>query len=183
MADDSRSEALSELNLGIRELFRVLIPGAYTVIVFQWLRANVDSPLDYASVASGEMRTFWLVGVSTIVGLIAYGLQVHEKWAPYCDVFDHYRQRLNNAVREATAAKEAKNYVNEYKYFLETDGRHYKDRIHYFSSFYYMLDELSLISALGALAILARFFLKLNPDWPISARLIVAFLPLQLIGF
>jgi hypothetical protein len=43
--------------------------------------------------------------------------------------------------------------VGAYKYFLETEAGQLKDRVHYFSSFYYMLVALSLVSAGGAAAL------------------------------
>ena len=41
-------------------------------------------------------------------------------------------------------------YVDLYKYFLETAASEISARAHYFSSFYYMLVELSLVSFLAA---------------------------------
>src|SRR5260370_3775133 len=41
---------------------------------------------------------------------------------------------------------------------------------------------MSLISALGALALVVVFFRRLNPDWPMSTFIILPLLALQLIG-
>src|SRR5690242_6135240 len=35
--NETGTEPLSELNLGIRELFRVVVPGAYAVLLLEWL--------------------------------------------------------------------------------------------------------------------------------------------------
>jgi len=87
------------------------------------------------------------------MGLIGYGLRVHERWWPYFLGFERERQELNKRIVEICGGSEARDHKDLYKYFLETKALSIRDRIHYFSSFYYMLCELSLFS-FGALAIL-----------------------------
>jgi hypothetical protein len=175
MTADSGGEQFSELSIGIRELFRIVIPGAYVLILFEWLTAGrIDQ-------SAGEGRTLARVAFSALAGLIAYGFQVHEKWLPYRDVFKKDVTRLTNAIVEAANCDRSRDLRKEYKYFLETRAPLVKERIHYFSSFYYMLDEMSLISAIAALILVCQFFHSLNPDRPISTYSVVAALGLQVI--
>jgi hypothetical protein len=116
------TEALSELNLGIRELFRVLVPGAYAVILLEWLgSAKIRDWL-------GESHSLARIAISVVARLIAYGLQVHERWWPYSCVFDRNRRLLNDEVVNIVNGEGTKNYVSEYKYFIETCAPKMKDR-------------------------------------------------------
>jgi hypothetical protein len=165
---------LSELSIGVRELFRIVVPGAYATLLFEWLTAGKFDQI------SGEGRTLTRIAVSVLVGLIAYGLQVHEKWLPYNVVFEQSRSRLNERIIKIANASNSKDYVGEYKYFLETRAPEIKERIHYFTSFYYMLDEMSLISAIAAIALAFMFFCELNPDRPLSTHFVLVGIALQL---
>jgi hypothetical protein len=172
--EEIEAGSFSELNLGIRELFRVVVPGAYAVVLWAWLGSeNTRQSL-------GESHNLASIAISILVGLLAYGLQVHERWWPYDLVFDKHRKSLNDAVAATVNADNTDNYVSEYKYFLETYAQQMKDRIHYFSSFYYMLDEMSLISAVAAVVLICNFFSSLNPGWPISTYFVVLAFVLQI---
>ena len=135
------ADALSELHLGVRELFRILIPGFYAVALVESLAPHSDlAGFTSSAIHKGLIAALFL-------GLLAYGLQVHEKWFPFNIGFEQWRLRLNHELGGGS------DRVHEYKYFLETSAPGIKDRIHYFSSFYYMLIELSLLSAVAALAL------------------------------
>lgn len=139
---------LSEIELGIRELFRILAPGAYALILIQafWEGSSLASLLA-ASTTMGITGAFFL-------GLIGYALRAHETCYPYSISFERGRSQLNTAINKILQTNKSDN-VNLYKYFLETKALNLKDRIHYFSSFYYMLVELSLFSLITALAVAA----------------------------
>jgi hypothetical protein len=145
-----------ELELGFRELFRILIPGAYAVSLAQVVAP--DSAFSQAltrSTASGLAATFFL-------GLIGYSLRVHERWFPYFWCFERQRAVLNAEIARIAAISGETDNVGFYKYFLETSADDVGDRIHYFSSFYYMLAELSLFSGVAAYAIAARFLFEVT---------------------
>jgi hypothetical protein len=140
-----------ELELGFRELFRILIPGAYAVSLAQVVAPNASfSQTLLKTTASGLAATFFL-------GLIGYALRVHERWFPYYRYFEKQRASLNNEIARIAAVSPETDNVDFYKYFLETSAESLNDRIHYFSSFYYMLVELSLFSVAAAYVILANF--------------------------
>jgi hypothetical protein len=143
MAED---KAISDLNLGFRELFRILLPGAYAVSLAEWLAPNsrLVTFVDRGTI-QGLVASFFL-------GLVGAALVVHETWFPYTVSFEEWRILLNGELGGGS------DRVHEYKYFLETRGDDIKDRIHYFSSFYYMLVELSLFSAIAAIWLLHCFF-------------------------
>ena len=89
MADDRETGAFSELTIGIRELFRIVVPGGYAVVIFEWLTAGKCDPI------TGEGQSVSRSAISVIAGLVAYGLLVHEKLWPYSDVFEDSPKRLN----------------------------------------------------------------------------------------
>jgi hypothetical protein len=154
MAED---KVLKELELGIRELFRILVPGAYAVTL-----AKVAAPtsafttLVTGSTASGIAASFFL-------GLIGYALRPHERWFPFYMHFEKYRHELNSAIASVLGKDVTSDNVDIYKYFLETQADDMSDRIHYFSSFYYMLIELALFSWVAA------FFVLCNNVWRLTA--------------
>jgi hypothetical protein len=174
----SAQKSLSELEIGIRELFRIVIPGAYGVLLILVVAPNSEvGKLANKSIGIG-------VGFSFFLGLVGYALRPHERWAPYFLHFEKYRRKLNDeivrvvGVRRLAQAEEAKDenqghdHVAIYKLFLESKASDVKDRIHYFSSFYYMLVELSLFSLIAAFWItshqvffLARVLQHRYSDW------------------
>jgi hypothetical protein len=140
------ADTLSQLSLGIREVFRILIPGVYALALIEWLAP-------YSSVAgSASAAVYKELIAAFFLGVLGYGLRVHEKWFPFNIVFEQWRGRLNDELGGG------QDHVPTYKYFLETSALAVKDRIHYFSSFYYMLAELSLFSTVAGVALLLRMF-------------------------
>ncbi len=176
MPEENDAGQFSELSIGVRELFRIVVPGAYALVLLEWLSR------EEVALVGGEGKTLSYIALSVLAGLIAYGLQVHEKWFPYTEVFRHNRDRLNRRIVEVAQVQDSKDYVYEYKYFLETSAD-IRDRIHYFSSFYYMLDEMSLISVVAAVGLIARFFDELHSGNPISTYFVLVALVWQLGGF
>lgn len=146
MADN---KLFKELEIGFRELFRIVIPGAYFVSLAQVIATDSEfSKLIIQNTASGLAATFFL-------GLICYALRPHERWFPYFLYFEKQRSALNDEIARITGLSPQTDNVGVYKYFLETEVAEFSDRIHYFSSFYYMLIELSLLSAAGAYFMMA----------------------------
>lgn len=83
---------LSDLDLGIRELFRIVIPGAYAVLLILLL-APESSAAKFASRNAGLG-----IGASFFLGLLGYALRPHERWAPYFLHFESYRVKLNDEI-------------------------------------------------------------------------------------
>ena len=167
----AEEKLFKELELGFRELFRILIPGAYALVLTQVIDPTSSFSQAIAkNTASGLAATFFL-------GLIGYALRTHERWFPYFVYFEQQRASLNAEIARITGLSEASDNVATYKYFLETDAEDVNDRIHYFSSFYYMLVELSLLSASGAYFLTAKFLFKATIE--VSPRL--AFLSMEFI--
>jgi len=146
--DTKPNEKLSELQLGIRELFRILVPGAYVMFLL-----SIYAPQN-PFVQLAEKGTTSLLVASLFFGLVGYALRVHERCFPYFMVFEEFRKPLNEAIIEVTSRGASRDNIDVYKYFLETSDSPLRYRIHYFSSFYYMLTELSFISGVTALALL-----------------------------
>lgn len=138
---------LTELQRSIRELFRIVVPGAYIVGLLSFLSA--EHPL----VMLISQTTLNQVLAVFFAGLVGYALRVHERWWPYCIWFERERKRLNDAIVTITTEDIGVDHVDLYKYFLETRALDLKDRVHYFSSFYYMLCELSMFSFIALVAV------------------------------
>ena len=134
----------SELQLGIRELFRIVIPGAYAVILFSVLPgAELPAPATVTTSSSGRLAG------AIFFGLVGYALRPHECWWPYSSVFWKQVQYLNAEI--ARFAGEG-DHTALYKYLLTVGPTSVSDRVHYFSSSYYMLITLSLYSVFAAIA-------------------------------
>ena len=99
-----------ELELGFRELFRILIPGAFVVTLAQFVapKAPITQAMT-ASAASGLATTFFC-------GLACYALRIHERWFPFFLQFENKRAALNEEIARITARKSAKDNVDIYKY-------------------------------------------------------------------
>ncbi len=145
MEEEGSGEKLSELQLGIRELFRILVPGAYVMALLVLFAPKSEI------VILAERGTANLLVASLFFGLAGYAARLHERSFPYFKVFDKWRKGLNDAIISATGYGMERDNVDVYKYFLETTGSGLRERIHYFSSFYYMLVELSFISFISGL--------------------------------
>lgn len=159
--DTTQAGLLSELQLGIRELFRIVIPGAYALGLLYLIAPQSEAT---ALVSQGYLS------ISTyifFIGLTGYALRINQKWWPFVGVFVRGIDRLDKAIRASAPAtmeneegESTDPYVHAYKYFLQTKAPEMRDRVHYFTSFYYMLTELSLFSFLGAVFLL---FYHLRP--------------------
>lgn len=145
-AADLEPERLSDLQRGIRELFRIVVPGAFVLALLKLFTEQSR----YVTALFDETLT-QIAGVF-FAGLFAYALRVHERWWPYFLPFESERTRLNNAIGRVLGVGTDVDHVEVYKYFLETRAPDLKERVHYFSSFYYMLTELSLIALIAGLA-------------------------------
>ncbi len=145
MEEEGSGEKLSELQLGIRELFRILVPGAYVMALLVLFAPQTKI------VILAEKGTARLVVASLFFGLAGYAARIHERSFPYFKVFEKWRNKLNDAIIATTGRGQGTDNVDVYKYFLETTGSGLRERIHYFSSFYYMLVELSFISFIAGL--------------------------------
>jgi hypothetical protein len=166
----AQDKVASELQLGIRELFRIVVPGAYGVMLLLLLAPDsVPAKLARQSTGVG-------LGASFFLGLLGYALRPHERWAPYFFHFERYRDELNREVARIINYPSPVAEVAEaldppslsqgdhgavYKLFLEIKATDVKDRIHYFSSFYYMLVELSIISWVAAFWLTAQDSIEL----------------------
>jgi hypothetical protein len=92
--------------------------------------------------------------------------------------FEKYRAELSDTIMNVINPQCKKDdYGDLYKYFLETEATDVNDRIHYFSSFYYMLAELALFSGFAAffltfldLSLLAG---HIHPDLAILAKAMI----------
>jgi hypothetical protein len=163
------NKAFQSLNLSFRELFRIFVPGVYAVALLGWLAPKAELT---QFVTTGVIDT---LVTSFFLGLIGVGLQVHEKWYPYTRDFEKWRILLNHELGGGP------DQVYRYKYILETLGEGIKDRIHYFSSFYYMLVELSLFSFAAVLFLAHSFIESLRSDlgfwiWVLRMLIVVAFI-------
>jgi len=138
---NSESQPFSELQLGVRELFRIIVPGAYAGVLFSLLPDAVLPDKILSSTGLTIAAVFFL-------GLAAYALRPHECWWPYSNVFWKHVDSLNNAIGMSAGPGE---HTSLYKYFLTVGRRDVRDRVHYFSSFYYMLIAISMYSLVAAL--------------------------------
>jgi len=130
---------------------RILIPGVYAVGLIRITGVRAE----FGDVVVGK-GTASVIAVGFFVGLIGYALRAHERWFPYYINFERYRVELKDAIDRVLGTKTEGDNVNVYKYFLETKASDISDRIHYFSSFYYMLTELSLFSGMAAYFFVAQ---------------------------
>ncbi|MBA7505751.1 hypothetical protein ES706_04428 [subsurface metagenome] len=138
----------SSITIGIRELFRILVPG---LMVVGYMRAEFPfllSPWD------GTASIVYVLILSFFIGLVVYVLRMHRWCWPWRNVF---RQHIGRLIREVKVALGgmpplmAEVYHAEYKHFLETRvDRYFTERVHYFTSFYYLLVEISQLFALFA---------------------------------
>jgi hypothetical protein len=149
---------LSELQLGIRELFRIAVPGAYAVILLRYFAPT--SPLTVERNAS----TLELLAATFFLGLFLYALRVHSHWWPYDGPWRAGVERLGNVIRAQISR--SGDHRDLYKYFLTTAAPEMRDRVHYFSSFYYMLCELSLVSFATWLAVVVAMLLRGMQGYP-----------------
>jgi hypothetical protein len=146
----------SSLTIGFRELFRIIVPGllGVTFIRFEFGDWNFVKSLD---VSFG-----YLLIVAFTIGLILYVIQPY-KWVPS---WQREIRKLSNEVKNALGD----NTVNfsgdldhnaEYKYFLETDvERAFVERVHYFTSFYYLLIQIFVLFIVFTITSLVLAFFR-----------------------
>lgn len=159
MATEEPTEALG---LGFRELFRILVPGLYATGLVRLIASPFDRIKEIS--ADGVEK----LAISIALGLLLYAARVHEKIPGFRGFFKSELARLNTEISKVTGKN--RDHTYEYKYFLETRvSSSLRDRIHYFSSFYYMLCAMSLSSLLGALGYLGvKLYLRHRIyDWPV----------------
>lgn len=144
------------LNLGFREVFRIVIPGAYGL---GWLYALLGERANWLLSSSAVS-----IGAAVVVGVGAYALLPHSlplgplnRWWPYARLRKKHIGELSDAIaRVLEVGDEADHrsrdaFKNLYKYFVATGVREeVANRIHYTTSLVYMLEELSFISLLAA---------------------------------
>lgn len=134
------------LSLGFRELFRFLVPGVYAFAVFRYFLRDPSPAWLFDGWGAAAMIFF--------LGVLVHAPHFHE-WLPwYKGEFKRITGHLNDVVAEAAAFEKTSDhqaYKDFYKYFLEAHAdAGLRERIHYFSSFYYMLVQLSVLSLLAA---------------------------------
>lgn len=149
------STAMGEsIALGFREFFRILVPGAFAFGLVRYFLPELQPGWLYTE-ASG------VIGSVVILGIAAHALQPHSIgiWRlkgipPYSTAWKQQIGRLNGAILAVTRLSKEEDQRDLYKYFLETKAPlSLRERIHYFTSFYYMLEELSFLSVIaGVLA-------------------------------
>ena len=140
-------EPTETLGLGFRELFRILVPGLYTAALIRAI-APFDRVKEVSSDAIG------MLAISIALGLVLYAARVHEKVPGYKGFFKRELAKLNSEISKSSETERDHTYA--YKYFLEASvSSGLRDRIHYFSSFYYMLCAISLSSFLGVFGYLS----------------------------
>lgn len=160
----------SELQLGVRELFRIAVPGAYGGALLYAL-----APAS-AFVRFLERGTFSQLLTVFFLGLFGYALRLHERQWPYYLFFESHRNRLNDAIAALIGGQQTTDHVEIYKYFLQTKATELRDRVHYFSSFYYMLTELSFFSIIAAVTqalwILTKMAESVQSHFPVLTAVI-----------
>ncbi len=134
-------EPTETLGLGLRELFRILVPGLYAALLIRPI-APSDWVREISSDGIGKLA------ISIALGLVLYAARVHKTVPGYRGFFKSELAKLNSEVSKVSGTE--RDHTDEYKYFLEARvSSGLRDRIHYFSSFYYMLCAMSLSSLLG----------------------------------
>lgn len=143
----------SSIAIGIRELFRIIIPG---LLVVGYM--SVEFPvLLSAWIGAGSIWYTLILGF--VIGLIVYALQLYKWCWPWSRA---HRKQINRLSREVKVAlggvlpSITKDYRAEYKQFLNTEAdRSFAERVYYYTSFYYLLVEISQLFLLFALVEIA----------------------------
>src|SRR6266849_2198288 len=117
----AEEKAFSELQLGIRELFRIVIPGAYAVVLVGLIAPETHF---FEQLTSSTAR---LLGVTFFLGLVGYALRPNDCWWPYFVGFDGGINKLNAEIAKAAGRSPEDEYTAEYKYFLTTGPPEVRD--------------------------------------------------------
>jgi hypothetical protein len=165
-ANPEESPGWNSLSLSFRELFRILVPGTFMFFLLRLL-SPVAAPAWLSETAAG------MLGSVFFLGSLVYALRVHELVWPYSVEFRRLVKNLNDCVAEASNGNKTADQKDLYKYFIESRvPAPLRERIHYFSSFYYMLTSISFLSLLGALGSAAWLFHSLLRGDSSYARLV-----------
>ena len=126
--------------LGFRELYRIAIPGYVSLALATMVFPDLNSL---------DLITKVIVGF--FLGLITYSLRISRKIPPYRCFFNKQTTRLQKAIVDCcdfdteckfTLRKSKAVYSHFLQRFVEPNLR---ERIHYFTSFYYMFTDVSFI--------------------------------------
>ncbi len=141
-------KAASSITIGIRELFRIVVPG---LLVLCYLKFEFPEQL---SKWNDTTSLAYMLIISFFIGLFVYVLQGHRRCWPWRKVFHKQTKRLGDEVGAALGGAPSivgEDYEIEYKHYLETKAdRNFTERVHYFTSFYYLLTEISQLFLLFA---------------------------------
>lgn len=152
---------VSSITIGIRELFRIVVPG---LLVLCYLKVEFPKQL---SSWNGTTSLAYMLTISFFIGLFVYVLQGHRRYWPWNKAFNNQIKKLGDEVKAALGGAPSivgENYEIEYKHFLETKAdRNFAERVHYFTSFYYLLTEISQLFLILAAVELVLTIVKHNP--------------------
>jgi len=148
----------STFTIGIRELFRILVPGLLFVTFLRLEFPDLLAPYGY------ELPLGYLLTIAFFIGLIVYIIQLYRFLPPWSTVYHKQLGRLDQEVKIALGGVEpllTNDYNAEYKYFLElrTD-RSFVERVHYFTSFYYLLVQISQLLVIFTLVEIYLIFAR-----------------------
>jgi uncharacterized membrane protein (DUF485 family) len=144
---------ISGITVGVRELFRILVPG---LIIVAYLKG------EFPLVVSAWSDTWeYILILALFSGLCVYASRGYRWLPPWRRAYRFQINRLGDEVKAALGGMppiHAKDYASEYKHFLEIKAdRSFAERIHYFTSFYYLIAEVSELLAVFMLVELAAF--------------------------
>lgn len=131
---------LAPFELGFRELYRIAIPGYVSLALAITVFPDLNSV---------DLLTKIILGF--FFGLITYSLRISRHVPIYRRFFEKQTKRLLDAITDCCefdsecnlTSKESKAIYSHFlERFVEPDLR---ERIHYFTSFYYMFTDVSLI--------------------------------------
>ena len=143
MGGDAEELDLSQFapfELGFRELYRIAIPGYVSLVLTIMVFPDLNSL---------DLITKVIVGF--FLGLITYSLRISRKIPGYSCLFKKQTTRLSNAIMDCCGIDTKCNFTLKkskavYSHFLERFVQPtLKERIHYFTSFYYMFADVSLV--------------------------------------
>ncbi len=148
----------STFTIGFRELFRIFVPGLLGVTFIR-----LEFP-DLLAHKGYELPFTYLFIIAFFIGLITYILQTSinkvkkKPWTRillWSEAFHSEIGRLDHEVKIALGSTKpisTGDYDAEYKYFLESKvGPSFVERVHYFTSFYYLLVQISQLLAVFGL--------------------------------
>ena len=126
--------------LGFRELYRIAIPGYVSLALATTVFPDLNSL---------DLITKIIVGF--FLGLVTYSVRISRNIPPYCRSFKKQTERLQDTIADccdfgARSTLELRKSKAIYSHFLERFIKpDLRERIHYFTSFYYMFTDVSFI--------------------------------------